>query len=560
MLHARIGKVFFLLLCCVRTYAEHIQLRIVSEQGRPIQRITAGSPCMVEVIIPGSVTLQKRPAIAGITQSQIIREQESMQMYIKNGITMQERIIGYLVSFPEVGTVHIGPARVETSQGELVSPTVTLEVQEVAVQQTAQVRAELHLEKTSAYISEAVPYTIRFYYSNDAVSQVALRPFSLSDCKMVQSDTVRKGTTEQQGERYAYLEWSGVLYPQRAGRITIPRIYFDYTESASRALQQQWAQFMHMMSGFFSQKQLSTEPMVLHVQQLPPSTQQVVGVGSITDVALTCSSKTIMQGESLTCHVRIDGAFDGDALQLPSLQVPETVRVYQSQTKKSGAYPENTITYEYIVQALEQGTIEIPAQRYCFFDPKSERYMVFTTPPHMIYVTPAVHAAEAPVEIIEKPQPQEAQQPLSVPVVSEQALDVAVKLPLHWFFVLLLLPVVWVSIRKYLFLWYAAVRRQRERTRIIRLMRRDLQSAVEHNNPYAFLKSWNMFEQMLDPTVYLTDDELKSWYVLVDKMSEAAFFASDKQHLQELLHRSENILNIIEVRVRRMRRIRKDAV
>lgn len=552
MLHAKIGSIFFLLLCCVQTYAEQIQLRVVSEQGHPIQRIAAGAPCMVEVIIPGSVTVQKRPVIAGIDTSQIIREQESMQMYIRNGVTMQERTISYLVSFPEVGTVHIGPARVETSQGELVSPTVTLAVQEAAPQQTPQVRAELQLAKTSAYISEAIPYTIRFYYSDDAVGRVGLQQFYVADCKIVQNDAVRKNTFEKNNVHYTSLEWSGIIYPQKAGRITIPRIYFEYAESASHAQQHQWAQFMHVMGGFFSRKQQNTEPAKLDVQQLPPTKEHVVGVGTITDVTLDCSATTLTQGESLTCHVQIDGAFDPDALQVPPLQVPDTVRVYPSQTESSGTYPHTTKTYEYIVQALEEGTIEIPAQRYCFFDPHNERYAFFMTSPQKIFVTPALHAPEQLVQDREEPEQSEVATPTTLSVeTSEQPASDSAPLPLRWFLLLLLLPVFWVCIRNHMYAWYATVQTKRERTRIMRMVRRDLHGAVEHDNPYAFLKSWNMFEQTIDPTHYLKEDELVAWYALQDKLSEAAFFAANKQQLQQLLQQAETILNTIESRMKK---------
>jgi len=550
MLHAKIGSIFFLLLCCVQTCAEQIQLRIVSEQGRPIQRIPVGAPCMLEVIIPGSVTIQKRPVIAGIDRSQIIREQESMQMYIRNGVTMQERTISYLVSFPEVGTVHIGPARVETSQGELVSSPVTLEVQETSPQQTPQVRAELQLAKTSAYISEAIPYTIKFYYSEDAVGRVGLQQFYVADCKIVQSDAVCKNTFEKNNVHYTSLEWSGIIYPQKAGRITIPRIYFEYTESASHAQQHQWAQFMHVMGGFFSRKQQNTEPVTLHVQQLPTTTEQVVGVGTIADVAMTCSSTALTQGESLTCQVRIEGAFDPDALQVPPLQVPDTVRVYPSQTQSSGTYPHTTKTYEYIVQALDAGSLEIPAQRYCFFDPQSERYTFFTTAPHKLYVIPAVHAPEELTQDSEKSEDPEVLAQTATGTAEQSAPDY-VPLPLRRFLLLLLLPVVWVCIRKYIYGWYATAQTKRERTRIMRMVRRDLHGAVEHNNPYAFLKSWNMFEQTIDPTHYLKEDELVAWYALQDKLSEAAFFAANKQQLQQLLQHAETILNTIESRMKK---------
>jgi hypothetical protein len=106
MVCVKIGNLVCALLSvgyAVFAQAADMQLRVVSDRGTPITRIAAGSPCKVELIIPGAVTLRNKPIIPGLDPSQIIREQESMQMQIGNGINRHDRTISYLVSFPEGG-------------------------------------------------------------------------------------------------------------------------------------------------------------------------------------------------------------------------------------------------------------------------------------------------------------------------------------------------------------------------------------------------------------------------------------------------------------------------
>ena len=554
MQRVKIGKAFctlvYVLIACAQLLnAADIQLRVVSDAGNQISRIAVGAPCMVELIIPGAATVTKRPVIPGIDPESIMREQESVQMQMGNGVNTHERTISYLVSFPEVGTIRLGPARVMTSQGELFSSEVTLEVQEVSAPASSQenfVFAELQLEKQEAFLQEAIPYTIRFYYTQDAVQQVTLQPFSVPNCEVVQAANVRQGDTTYHATPCKFAEWSGVLYPERAGRITIPRIIFQYTQPhVSSATQHQWAHFMHMLAPSVTHKQQTTQPVSVTIKPLPPTTEFVCGVGTISHVSLSFPSDTVTQGESLVGTLQIVGNAHMPSLKLPPLQVPEALRVYPSHAQEKGTYPHYTKTNEYIVQGLEAGSWLIPEQRYVFFDPAQAQYKVFVTPARTIYVMPSTVANNTTDADKDEDASINDAEDTDTPVVNIPLVAPANRAPFMplWLFIsLMLAPVLWTLSKKQLHRWYAQIQKRRARRRAFRTARHELQKAADEHDPYAFLTAWRKF---LD-SAQLPAQMEHEWNIVMHEIEATAFSKSGSLHLRTLLHQAYEALVAME--------------
>src|SRR5207302_110904 len=125
-----------------------------------------------------------QPRIDGLAADQIISQQTGRQIFINNGRTTEERTMGYLITFPKVGTYTIGPARVQTAQGEMLSNRIVVKVQdpvEVAQHEKKLVDAAWHCGKEEAYLLEPVPYTLTFYYTDNAVEKVQIQPLDMHD-------------------------------------------------------------------------------------------------------------------------------------------------------------------------------------------------------------------------------------------------------------------------------------------------------------------------------------------------------------------------------------------
>lgn len=553
MLDVKTGKKIFILAALLVMQAKTVdalQLRVVSDQGQPISKIAVGSPCMVELTLPASVTVQAKAVIAGIDPHDIMREQETTQVSIVNGVTTRQRTISYLVSFAQMGTVTVGPAHLQTTAGELVSPPTTIEVVDPATTRGHSkkfVFAELELHKQSAFVHEAVPYTIHFYYTDDAVQQVNIEDWSVPHARQIAFDTIKRGTTSVRGIDCHYAAWSGVIYPRTSGKLQIPSVHFAYTEPVlSSHLHHQWAQFMQMFAPVSVHKQIRSNAASLLVKELPPLSEHVTGVGSLSEVALSCSTDTVAQGESVVCTVTFEGNFDAEAFKVPPLQVPKSVRVYESKVSVEGKYPRFTATYEYIVQGLEAGATEIPAQRYLFFDARTATYVAAVTTAYPLYIMPTAQPTEIPQ--VAEPEPTivaTAPEITTAPPISSH-----VPMPLWLYIVLLVIPVLWVLLQQYIYRLHEHMQLLWLRRRAFRLMRRELHHAVEQNDAYAFLSAWRSFlTQVLpqsawheDPSgaSYLqslgaSETEVASLRDVWHEVTARAFFASDAQKLRDLL-------------------------
>jgi len=551
-----------------------IQLRVVSAEGRQIEHIVAGQPCLVEIIVPGSITVQHRPTIEGVDPAHIVREQESMRMYIINGSKRQERILSYLVHFMQAGDIRVGPAHVETPQGELLSNAVQLQVVKPGNASAAQaepIRAQLHVGKKEAYVGEPVPYTVQFSYPLDAVQRVGLAPMDIQHGIVVPNKEVQRRIETRDGCSVQLLQWTGVLYPSQVGECVIPAQYFEYIESPHASSQSHWMQFMHMMGGF-EHKQQNTQPVHLIVKPLPACAEHVCGVGSMQGVELAISAHSVAEGDSLTCTVRMTGDACADMVRLPALQVPDGFKVYESTVSIDGKYPHYTKTCEYIIHAVSAGKWEIPAQRYLFFDPVQKKYVECTTEVCTVEVTPsAMQKNDTTLKVDHDQQdvaavPDDDNVPEGSVAPPHAAPAASYVLPWCWFLLGMMVPLLWCGVRVYVYALCRRLQRYIIIQRALRQGRIQLRLAVDQHNAYLFFTAWRAMlrqvipchdEELTDMFIVryiqmlgFSEKESADWQHLWQQMSSGAFYVSDDRVLHDLLQRAYHCLDILKKYVR----------
>lgn len=427
-----IGRWCMLFLLCVQGLlcAQSPTLRIISRQGVETTAAAVGDVCTVDITIPEHVDARSI-AVAGLTQEELLQRQDSMRTSIINGVRTQQRSIGYRIQCETEGRRTIGPARMMTPQGELLSNAVDLTVHAVvASSQQHTVKAFWSVPKKNFYTGQGIPYQLKFLYNDTHIRNIHPAPFSMPDGTLEAQSTVA-GVETIQGVTYHTLTWHGIVYPTTKTSFTLPRVTIVYDMPMNQHDDFGWGA---MFSLFTSQQAHVIAPALTIVQkELPSHGGPIAGIGSLSRVDLKVSTTTRPAHEPLVVTLAGYGTVEPKSFQAPTLKMADGMQWYPSQFRIK---PEG-FEQEYVVVASQEGNVTIPEQTITFFDPEKEVYQDVVTQAVSLTITPGKPLQEG-VREQDIPEVAAAQrQEVAVHEPSQEPL-----LPWYWYVCLLLAPVI----------------------------------------------------------------------------------------------------------------------
>lgn len=182
-----------------------------------------------------------------------------------------------------------------------------------------------------------------------------------------------------------------ILYPQRAGKITIDSGKFD---AMVRIPSQKRVRsfFDDFFDGYDDvSKTLTTNPVTIDVKPLPSgkpaSFSGAVGTFTMTS---SISSANVKANEAVTIKVDISGNGNIKLVKNPDVVFPNDFDVYDPKvqinitTTTAGANGNKTI--EYMAIPRYAGDFEIPAILFSYFDTKTGTYKTLTSEPYKLHV------------------------------------------------------------------------------------------------------------------------------------------------------------------------------
>jgi len=586
----KIGNICIVLfIACVTTIAAQnntLQLRIASERASSIQQAYAGVPFFVEVVATGNFELPQRLTIAGLKQNNILHQQQSTQMSVVNGVRSQEKKLSYLVRFDHPQQIQLGPLEVVTAQGTVRSNVLDLTVQDASQYNPAQDEQQVNfvankgqrgaknvqqadefamwsIEKKGVYVGQAIPYKLRFYYTDPDITGVAIAPITIPKARMVPDPQVHRGTEVRNKVSYQFLEWSGVIYPQQAGALVLPRVVFEYTKPQASDHISSWGNVMGLLSGFLSREQRIAESVRVTIKPLPVyhGSSTVMGVGTISHIDFTMPVQKGAQGDPLVGTLVIDGNFDTQALTAPSLIMPQEdgkdiFKVYSSQARAQGTFPKFTQTFEYIIQGLQTGNWQIPDQAFTFFNPDLEEYQTFTTPSYAVEITPGKLPVAKPEEV-EAEEMADCNPMVDATVHAVQLPWTRKTIPFVWFVLGLLAPLLWLVFGSVVLAYIYSWGRYFSQLYRLRQLRYILRKAVNREDFYGFYVALqNTLSRYADDIQKrFSESEKELWNELFAQASMLAFsshqFENHKDILSSCYHKALTLIALLEKRIAR---------
>jgi BatD DUF11 like domain len=350
----------------------------------------------------------------------------SQQVSIMNGQITQSRTWTWVLKPGAAGKAEVGPVRARFAGGEQTAPAIPIEVLAGSVKPARPSRrspfgdpfggldpfegmrgrrggpaAEPHIaleakaNRTSLHVGEPLLLT---YYLYTQISPRDLQPVEAPKYPGFWVEDLERPRGSPSGESatldgIAYRRFPimlKLLYPMRAGRLTIPASTMKIGT---------------VPLGFFDSGVIverSTKPVTIDVKPIPDEPGFSGAVGRFRTSA-RLDRDALALGEAATLRFSVEGTGNLKWVdRAPEVKV-EGARVYPPQTRSDlKAGPDGlagTKTWEFVVVPQTSGTLEVPALTFSWFDPARSRVETAETKPMPLQVeggTAAVGLPAAP--------------------------------------------------------------------------------------------------------------------------------------------------------------------
>lgn len=238
-------------------------------------------------------------------------------------------------------------------------------------------------DKRKVFTGEPVMVTVSIYIKCQ-VEQVGLEPYHFDDFLVKELPEKQPRREIINGQPYTVMEKQLLFHPMHEGIKKIKPFNVVY----DRLVQDEAVQNffgMAFFGGVRTQRgSTSSNPLEITVLKIPATHQTVNGVGSFSECSLHVDKQQASPNEPLLMSIRVKGKANFDQVTFDHPELPYFCKFYNS--KSSTSYDDVTQlsgakTFEFIIQVGQAGTIELPAQKFTFFDTHKQQYSTIISKP-----------------------------------------------------------------------------------------------------------------------------------------------------------------------------------
>jgi len=395
-----VGKLFLAAVLCAHFFScfgasttPSITLRVLSADSVPIKQVGAGVPFILEVSMY-NIYRTRKPDIKGIED--FYTGQSGFQMKTINGKSNIKYT--YNMRIDKTGTYKIGPAQIREKGKKVTSDVLSVVVGEKqifknGVGQTkktlSNVMLRMSCDKKNVVVGQKVRCFLRFYYMDDAdVTLDRILTSEVDDLRQTEKKGAFKGKKTIKNNLYHYLEWRWNVYPEKEGEIIIPAHRADFSIREDNG-------FLGLSSFFrfgYEKKHVFSNALKLTIDPLPEHDKPVHAVGDFVHFSASVDRAVAKQGDGIVLTLELEGDADLKNLDISELQnMPESLRYYDSKNyivDKDADLKYKKKRFEFIVQGMETGELEVSKQEFTYFDPKRRKFKTLTTSPIMVNILP----------------------------------------------------------------------------------------------------------------------------------------------------------------------------
>ncbi|MEO8205172.1 MAG: BatD family protein [Chthoniobacterales bacterium] len=240
------------------------------------------------------------------------------------------------------------------------------------------VLAQLQVSKTSCYVGETIPVTLRFCVQKGIPFKIGQFPSFGGDGFTV-SRFERPGESEEEinGILYNVFTFNNSITPVKAGALTIPSAQFICIVPRGASHNNDvFAQLLGQQQG--EERTIGSNSVSLNVKALPSEGRPANFNGAIGNFGIhtEASPRKVDAGEPVTLKVVLTGKGNFDALTAPTLVDSEGWKSYSPKETQTApnANGLSKKVFEYLMVAQEDRD-KTPGVDFSYFDPEKERYV-----------------------------------------------------------------------------------------------------------------------------------------------------------------------------------------
>ena len=248
--------------------------------------------------------------------------------------------------------------------------------------------------RTNVYEQEAILITYKVY-TLVQITQLDGKLPTLDGFQIQEIPLPRNKTFELErynGRNYNSVIWAQyVVFPQKAGKLTIPAITYTATElRANRALDP-FDAFFNGVSHTEVKRKVSTPAISINVSALPEKPAGFTGAVGTFSFSSSLTPSTVKENDAITYTITLKGRGNMKLIGAPSVPFPKDFETYDAKVSDDGVkLTKNglagTKTFEYLAIPRHKGSYTIPAAEFTYFDTSSHTYRTLTTEPYTITV------------------------------------------------------------------------------------------------------------------------------------------------------------------------------
>lgn len=408
-----------------------VYLKALNHRNKSISKISVGVPFELHIVVRGDCRVNK---VSTKSLDKFIVSDLGVMRSIKNfnGKTERSQAHRYSVRIDKIGNYVFGPIKVSTSEGELKSDQISMQVFESSADAIGDLpQAQLAIDKRRIYVGERFRANVRFYFDEDIYgAQADLKSavsgnFEIGAIKNPQHNYEMRG-----GEQVDFYEWKVDLVANKSGKQLFPAVQIDF-EQEDR----------HSPFAIFSSRRLKkmfTNSIELEVLDLPKTNKPVQAIGLFTTFEAKVDNHKINDDRGALLHLKLKGTGNWSEIKIDVKGVPDGLRIYPSKDYSKGSDEKN---FEFVVQGLKSGEYEIPVQSFVYFDIKDEKYVTLKTKPVTLSVD--VSGIKKPAdkeEKIEKIIQEVAPEVLPILVGGNLYINETYSLPIWLFLIICIIP------------------------------------------------------------------------------------------------------------------------
>lgn len=308
-----------------------------------------------------------------------------------NGVRSYSKVYSYFLAPKNQGRFNIKQATIEIDGEIYKTQVVPIEVTKAIDKPKDENDADyiasqnIHLvaevSKTNPYLNEAITVVYKLYVSSDTgvsnwreIDNPRYNDFWSQNIE-VKGLKVQNGTYQGEDYRYVVLRKT-VLYPQKTGKLEIEPLSLDVTVDVPTNKRDFFGG--RLMSQVH--RTISAGSRTIDVKPLPEAGKPLDFSGAVGDFKFNViTSKTELNAsESLQARVEVTGNGNLKLFQLPKLNLPSSLEVYEPEHKENVSTDlegmQGSIADSYTIVPQFKGKYPIPSISFTYFDLKTETY------------------------------------------------------------------------------------------------------------------------------------------------------------------------------------------